>query len=48
MSRNKTAGPAETSETDADRLRELAGELATTIRCLHYVRKDDYILFTVE
>ena len=48
MSRNETAGPAETSEADAERLHQLAGELATTIRSLHYVRENDYILFVVE
>lgn len=48
MSRNETAGPAETGEADADRLRRLAGELATTIRCFHHVRENDYVLFVVE
>ena len=48
MSRNETAGPAETGEADAVRLRRLAGELATTIRSFHYVRENDYILFVVE
>ena len=48
MSRNKTAGPAETGAAEADRLRQLAGELATTIRALHHVRENDHILFVVE
>ena len=48
MSTNETAGPAETGEADADRLRRLAGELATTIRCFHHVRENDYVLFVVE
>ena len=48
MSTNETAGPAETGEADADRLRRLAGEFATTIRCFHYVRENDYVLFVVE
>lgn len=48
MSRNETAGLAETGEADAVRLRRLAGELATTIRCFHHVRENDYVLFVVE
>lgn len=48
MNRNQTAGPTETGEADADSLRRLAGELATTIRCFHHVREDDYVLFVIE
>ena len=48
MSEGKTADPASTSEADAARLRRLAGQLATTVRCLHHVRENDYILFVVE
>ncbi len=48
MSTTEIAGPAGASEADTARLRRLAGELATTIRCLHYVRENDYVLFVVE
>ena len=48
MSRNETTGPAGAGDADAARLRRLAGELATTIRCLHHIRENDYILFVVE
>ena len=48
MSRNETAGPAGAGDADATRLRQLASELATTIRCLHHVRENDYILFVIE
>lgn len=48
MSRTEIAGPAGASKADAARLRRLAGELATTIRCLHHVRDDDYVLFVIE
>ena len=48
MSRNETAGPAETGDADPDELLRLAGELATTIRCFHHVRENDYVLFLVE
>ena len=48
MSRNETAGPDEPGEAIAERLRKLAGELATTIRCLHYIRENDYVLFVIE
>lgn len=48
MSEGKTADPARASDADAAHLRQLAGELATTIRCLHHVRENDYILFVIE
>ena len=48
MGRNETAGPGETDDLAPDRLRRLAGELATTIRCLHHVRENDYVLFVIE
>ena len=48
MGRNETAGPSGTGDADPDELRRLAGELATTIRCLHHVRENDYVLFVVE
>ena len=48
MSRDETAGPADPGGADPDELRQLGGELATTIRCLHHVRENDYVLFVVE
>lgn len=48
MSRSETADPAEAAKADTALLRQLAGELATTIRCLHHVREDDYVLFVIE
>ncbi len=48
MSRTRIAGPAGAAEADASLLRRLAGELATTIRCLHHIRENDYILFVIE
>lgn len=48
MSRTEIPGPAGASDTEAALLRRLAGELATTIRCLHHVRENDYILFVIE
>lgn len=48
MSRKETAGPAGSSDADAGHLRRLAGELATTIRCLHHIREDDHVLLVVE
>ena len=48
MSRDESADPGEAGGADPDRLRELAGELATTIRCLHHVRENDYVLFVIE
>lgn len=48
MSRNDTAAPADPGGANPDELQQLAGELATTIRCLHHVRENDYILFVVE
>ena len=48
MSRNEGADPGQAAGTDPDRLRQLAGELATTIRCLHHVRENDYVLFVIE
>ena len=48
MSRMETAGPDVHHEWAGERIRRLAGELATTIRCLHHVRENDYLLFVVE
>lgn len=48
MSTHQTAGPDEPEEWKAARLRSLAGELATIIRCLHHVRENDYVLFEIE
>ena len=48
MSNSETAGPAGSSTRDAARLRWLARELAATIRCLHHVRENDYVLFVIE
>ena len=48
MSRDETAGPDGAGDSETGPLRRLAGELATTIRTLHHVREDDYILFVLE
>lgn len=48
MSRSETAGPDEPDDTAAEHLRKLAGELTTTIRCLHHIRENDYLLFVIE
>ena len=48
MSSNDGADPGKADGLDPNRLRNLAGELATTIRCLHHVRENDYVLFVIE
>ena len=48
MSRNETSKPDGAGDAAGDEVRRLAGELATTIRCLHHVREDDYVLFVIE
>ena len=45
---NDVASPSDAGTATASRLQQLAAELATTIRCLHGVREDDYILFVIE
>ena len=48
--RDKTTGddPVDVGDTNAEDLRRLAGELATTLRCLHHVRENDYVLLVIE
>ena len=48
MSISESTEPAEASKAETDRLRWLVRELAATIRCLHHVRENDYVLFVVE
>lgn len=48
MSQNDTPGPAGATDAEAAHLRRLAGELATTIRCLHHIRENDDILFVID
>ena len=48
MSGSKNAEPADASKSETDRLRWLVRELAATIRCLHHVREDDYVLLVIE
>ena len=48
MSSSESTEPTEASNAQTDRLRWLVRELAATIRCLHHVREDDYVLFVIE
>ena len=48
MSKNETPEGAEPDAPETIHLRQLAGELATTIRCLHQVRENDCILFVID
>jgi len=48
MGSNDVAGPSDADTATASHLRQLAAQLATTIRCLHGVREHDYILFVIE
>ena len=48
MSSSESTEPAEAGNAQTDRLRWLVRELAATIRCLHHVREDDYVLFVIE
>ena len=45
---NEGSRPTGADDTKTDRLRWLARELAATLRCLHRVREDDYVLFVIE